>query len=136
MVSMTGQKQIADSHKAAGRRRFGPRQRAAMSVLWEEPHRFLTVRQVGERLNAELAYTTVMTLLSRLYDKGHLERRLEGRAWAYRPVLSRGEHAARAMAAALHDTDDHADALLRFIAHLTPEEQQALRRRLSEGEAP
>jgi predicted transcriptional regulator len=105
-----------------------------MSVLWDEPERFLTVRQVGERLDADLAYTTVMTLLTRLHAKGHLERQQEGRAWAYRPVLSRNEHAAQAMTAALHQSDDHADALLHFVEHLTVEDQQALRRRLTEGD--
>jgi predicted transcriptional regulator len=129
---MTGLEHIADSPTAADRRRLSPRQRAAMWVLWKQPDRFLTVRQVSEQLDVNLAYTTVMTLLSRLHSKGYLERRLEGRAWAYRPVLSRSEHTARAMAAALHDTDDRADVLSRFITHLTPEEQQALQRRLSE----
>jgi predicted transcriptional regulator len=117
-----------------GRGRLGPLERSTMTVFWEQPDRFLTVRQVNEQLDADLAYTTVMTLLSRLHVKGHLERRRQGRAWAYRPVLSRSEHAAQAMTAALHESDDPADALLHFVEHLTPEEQQALRRRLSEGD--
>lgn len=115
-------------------RRLGPRERAVMAVLWEQRDTFLTVRQVGQRLNAELAYTTVMTLLGRLHTKGYLERRRAGRAWAFRPVFSRGEHAAQQMTAALHDVDDHADTLLHFVGHLTPEDQQALLRRLREGE--
>ena len=121
----------APNDRQEGRRRLGPLERATMTVFWDEPDRYLTVRQVNERLDTELAYTTVMTLLSRLHAKGHLERRREGRAWAYRPVLSRSEHAARAMTAALHESDDHADALLQFVEHLTAEDQQALRRRLS-----
>jgi predicted transcriptional regulator len=120
--------------KDSDRRWLGPRERAAMSVFWDQSDRFLTVREVGERLNAELAYTTVMTVLTRLYSKGHLERRRQGRAWTYRPVLSPGEHAARAMTAALRDSDDHADALVHFVGQLTPDEQQALRRRLDDGD--
>lgn len=116
-------------------RRLGPRERAVMSVLWKQPDAFLTVRQVGQRLNAELAYTTVMTLLSRLHTKGYLERRRAGRAWAFRAVLSRGEHAAQQMTAALHDADDHADTLLHFVGHLAPEDQQVLLR-LTAMEAP
>jgi predicted transcriptional regulator len=104
-----------------------------MSVFWDEPDAFLTVRQVSERLDAKLAYTTVMTLVSRLHTMGLLERRQAGRAWSFRRVLSRSEHAARAMTAALHDTDDHAEALLQFVEHLTPEDQQALLRRLGGG---
>jgi predicted transcriptional regulator len=121
-----------DGHEPQGRSRLGPLERATMSILWDEPNRSLTVRQVSERLNPDLAYTTVMTLLSRLHDKGHVERRRQGRAWAYRPVLSRNEHIAKAMTAALRESDDHADALLHFVEHLTMEDQQALRRRLGE----
>lgn len=132
LVCMAPQK---DPHvsQPGGLRRLGPLERAAMSVFWAQPDRHLTVRQVSAQLNAELAYTTVMTLLSRLHTKRHLERRRQGRAWAYRPVLSHNEHIARAMTAALHESDDHADALLHFIEHLTTEEQQALRRRLGGG---
>lgn len=117
--------------EAGGRRRLGPLERAVMKVFWAEPDRWFTVRQVSERLDAELAYTTVMTLLTRLHGKGHLERQRDGRAWAYRPVFTRSEHAARAMTAALQESDDHADALLHFVEHLTPEDQLALRRRLA-----
>jgi predicted transcriptional regulator len=116
--------------------RLGPLERSTMMVLWEQPERFLTVRQVNQRLNGDLAYTTVLTLLSRLHAKGHLERQRQGRAWTYRPVLTCGEHAARAMTAALHESDDHADALLHFVEQLTPAEQQALRRRLGGADEP
>jgi predicted transcriptional regulator len=115
--------------------RLGPLERSTMTVFWDESDRYLTVRQVNARLDPDLAYTTVMTLLSRLHAKGHLERQRQGRAWAYRPVRSRSEHAAQAMTAALRESDDHADALLHFVEHLTTEEQHALRRRL-EGDTP
>lgn len=42
----------------------------------------------GER---EIAYTTVMTVMSRLADKGILERQQEGRAYLYTPTQSREE---------------------------------------------
>lgn len=131
---MTAEADEPDVSTPAGRGRLGPREGAVMAVLWEQPKVFLTVREVSQRLNAELAYTTVMTLLSRLHAKGHLERHRVGRAWAFRPFLSRGEHAAAQMTAALQDTEDHADALLHFVEHLAPEDQQALLRRLSEGD--
>jgi predicted transcriptional regulator len=123
-----------DPDASGGRRRLGPLERATMTVFWDDADRHLTVRQVRELLDVDLAYTTVMTLLSRLHAKGQLERRREGRAWAYRAVLSRSEHAAHAMTAALRESDDHADALLHFVEHLTPEDQRALRRRLGEGD--
>lgn len=107
-----------------------------MEIFWREPAQFLSVRQVKGALDAELAYTTVMTLLTRLHRKGYLERQLAGRAWTYRPVMSRSEHAATTMRAALRRSDDHTDVLLRFVEQLTPAEQRALRQRLEEGDRP
>ncbi len=58
-----------------------------MDVVWaaDEP---LAVRAVVDRLNANrfepLAYTTVMTVMSRLAEKGALERRKQGRGFLYR----------------------------------------------------
>jgi predicted transcriptional regulator len=57
-----------------------------MHVVWELDGG--TVREVHERLNKHrpLAYTTVMTMMKILDEKGHLTRRKEGRAYRYRPV--------------------------------------------------
>lgn len=61
-----------------------------MSLLWQDDP--LTVRQVAKRLGDELAYTTVMTTLDRLFKKRLLEREKSGLAWVYRPALSRAEY--------------------------------------------
>jgi predicted transcriptional regulator len=57
-----------------------------MEAVWAAG-RPLAVRDVLEALNRgrddPLAYTTVMTVLSRLAEKGVLHRRLEGRAYLY-----------------------------------------------------
>jgi predicted transcriptional regulator len=57
-----------------------------MHVVWELDGG--TVREVHERLNQQrpLAYTTVMTMMNILEEKGHLTRRKEGRAYRYQPV--------------------------------------------------
>lgn len=57
-----------------------------MHVVWELGGG--TVRQVHERLNQQrpLAYTTVMTMMNILEEKGHLTRRKEGRAYRYETV--------------------------------------------------
>lgn len=103
-----------------------------MRVLWRQPTQHLTVREVKDALAGDLAYTTVMTMLTRLHRKGFLDRRRDGRAWAYRPVVTQGEHAATAMTAALHGSDDHAAALFHFVEQLSADEQAELRRRLEE----
>ena len=50
-----------------------------------------SVRAVQQALapSRELAYTTVMTVLDRLVRKGAVERRKDGRAFTYQPVVSR-----------------------------------------------
>ena len=62
-----------------------------MHVVWELGGG--TVRQVHERLNQQrpLAYTTVMTMMNILEEKGHLSRRKEGRAYRYEPVRPKNQ---------------------------------------------
>jgi predicted transcriptional regulator len=62
-----------------------------MQVVWELDGG--TVRQVHEILNQQrpLAYTTVMTMMSILEEKGHLTRRKEGRAYRYQPVRPKSQ---------------------------------------------
>jgi predicted transcriptional regulator len=58
-----------------------------MDVVWA--HGESNVRDVAEKIDRPLAYTTVMTTLDRLYKKGMLERRKSERAFLYSPKLSR-----------------------------------------------
>ena len=61
-----------------------------MAILWEgEP---LAVRQVVDRLDGKLAYTTVMTTLDRLYKKGLLAREREGNAYVYAAAMTQSEY--------------------------------------------
>ncbi|MDH3813053.1 MAG: BlaI/MecI/CopY family transcriptional regulator [Acidobacteriota bacterium] len=62
-----------------------------MHVVWELDGG--TVRQVYEILNQQrpLAYTTVMTMMNILEEKGHLTRRKEGRAYHYQPVRPKSQ---------------------------------------------
>jgi BlaI family penicillinase repressor len=65
---------------------LGARELAIMKMIWrlEEP----TVREVYETLRRRrpVAYTTVMTMMSTLETKGYLRKRLDGRAYRYRPA--------------------------------------------------
>lgn len=72
-----------------------------MQVLWENGAS--NVQAVQEKLPGEsLAYTTVQTMLNVLQRKGKVKRRLVGKAYEYRPVLSR-ERALREAAGDLLD---------------------------------
>jgi predicted transcriptional regulator len=105
-----------------------------MEVLWDsdEP---LTPGDVRERLSERraLAYTTVMTVLVRLCDKGLAERQPAGRAYAYQARRTREEQAAQRMGELLAATGDRSVVLSQFVASLTPAEIAELRRAL-EGE--
>lgn len=61
-----------------------------MDVIWELGE--ATVQQVCDHLSRPLAYTTVMTTLNLLEKKKHvLERKKQGRAYLYRPIVTREE---------------------------------------------
>ena len=59
-----------------------------MKAVWRRPP--ITVRDVQElvRPSRQLAYTTVMTIMDRLYHKGFLTRKLEGRTHLYEPAVA------------------------------------------------
>jgi BlaI family transcriptional regulator, penicillinase repressor len=96
-----------------------------------------TVRQVMEELNGgpspDRAYTTFMTVMARLDDKGLLKRRREGKTDIYRPVMSREDYvAARAEAEVSALVDQFGDVALtqfaRRMASLDPERRRELQR--------
>ena len=63
------------------------REAELMDVLWE--HGPSTVAQVRERLEADLAYTTVLTMLRNLEAKGYIGHEAEGRAHRYVALIAR-----------------------------------------------
>src|SRR5579863_4666175 len=66
---------------------LGHLESCVMDVVWARGDS--NVRDVADKLDRPLAYTTVMTTLDRLYKKGLLERRKLERAFLYSPRLSR-----------------------------------------------
>lgn len=73
---------------------FTERELDVMDVLWE---RASTVAEVQEQLADELAYTTVLTMLRTLEEKGYVMHEEEGRAYRYYPRVERGEAGASAV---------------------------------------
>jgi predicted transcriptional regulator len=68
---------------------LGGLEAAVMAVLWQRPD--VTVHDVMEAIawDKPLAYTTVMTVLNRLVEKGFARRELKGRAARYWPAIER-----------------------------------------------
>jgi predicted transcriptional regulator len=67
---------------------LGALETQVMDEVWTGG-RELSVRDVHAAFQARLAYTTVMTTMDRLYKKGLLERRKEGRAFLYAARVNR-----------------------------------------------
>ncbi len=66
---------------------FTERELDVMDVLWELGE--ATVAEVRERLADELAYTTVLTVLRTLEEKGYVGHTEEGKAYRYHPCVER-----------------------------------------------
>lgn len=66
---------------------FTERELDVMAVLWERGSG--TVAEVRERLSDDLAYTTVLTILRTLEEKGYVDHEQEGKAYRYRPLVGR-----------------------------------------------
>jgi predicted transcriptional regulator len=109
-------------------RPFGELEAVVMQCLWRrgEP---ATVRDVLAELNRSrnLAYTTVMTVMNNLYQKGQLQREMEGRAWRYTPTRSRSEHSAALLQNILGEAGDRDEVLMHFVADLDVDTVTSLR---------
>jgi predicted transcriptional regulator len=64
---------------------FPPRELAVMSILWRLGS--ATVAEVREQLDEDLAYTSVLSALQTLEDKGFVRHEAEGRAYRYFPSV-------------------------------------------------
>ncbi|KOV67651.1 CopY family transcriptional regulator [Streptomyces sp. MMG1121] len=101
-----------------------------LAALWSADGP-LTARQVLGRLPGDLAYTTVLTILSRLYDKGMLVRRREGRGYAYEPARDEASHTAHRMKSLLEGGSDREAVLARFVSELSARDERLLQQLLS-----
>jgi predicted transcriptional regulator len=99
-------------------RQLGALEAEVMALVWDRGD-WVTVNDIRPALaGRSRAYTTVMTIVTRLCDKGLLERRRQGRGFAYRPALTREELAARTLHDVLASTDDPHAVLAHFVEDL------------------
>jgi predicted transcriptional regulator len=101
-----------------------------MDLLWDAPG-WMTPSEVHQEITTPrrpLAYTTVTTILVRLWAKGMLEREASGRAFSYRPVASRDEWAAQRMQEILEASGDRRVTLNHFVDSISAREISQLRR--------
>ena len=109
------------------RRAAGELEAEVLTALWAVDTS-LTAGEVQAHLDADLAATTIITILNRLVDKGMVERtRADGeRAYRYAPTRERAEHAADRMYAFLETDSDRRDVLARFVGRLSAEDRRAV----------
>jgi predicted transcriptional regulator len=109
---------------------LGSLESALMKRIWEVGE--ASVRDLHCEVSSRLAYTTVMTTLDRLYKKGWLKRRKQGKAYLYAAAFSeaayRDKVAQHLIGMALeHHQDSHA-VLSRFVDAVSESDQQLLNR--------
>jgi len=121
---------------------LGELERAVMEQVWaaaDEGRVRVSVREVHEALatTRAAAYTTVMTVMGRLTDKGLLTQERGGRAYLYRAAGSRQQLTAASMRdqlAGMHGEDRRA-AMLHFLDGASADELADLKAALAQVEA-
>ncbi|MFD0341750.1 BlaI/MecI/CopY family transcriptional regulator [Streptomyces sp. NPDC127117] len=109
-------------------RQLGDLEDAVMTRVWQW-NRPVTVREVLEDLQQErsIAYTTVMTVMDNLHQKGWVRREVDGRAYRYTAVSTRAAYSAALMNEAWSRSDNPAAALVAFFGMMSAEQREALR---------
>ncbi|MFF5284116.1 BlaI/MecI/CopY family transcriptional regulator [Streptomyces sp. NPDC013171] len=96
------------------------------------------VAWVQERLGGGLAYTTVITILTRLHAKGAVARERAGRSFVWTAVADEAGLAALRMRKVLDAETDREAVLASFVTALSPNDERLLRELLADvpEEAP
>ena len=123
---------VVPEQAGGARRAAGALESAVLGVLWgaSEPLSPGEVRELlarGAEGGAELSYSTVVTILTRLHEKGALSRGRDGRAYRYAPVADEAGLAARRLSQLLDRAPDREAVLSRFVADLSEHDERLLR---------
>ena len=118
-----------DPRKKGLRKILGDMEADVMEAMWARGS--ATVHDVHEGLAAahrELAYTTVMTVMSRLADKGLLKKRKDGAAYVYVPAASKDEFTRRTVGMVVSELLDDftAPAMSQFVDFVGEQDDAAI----------
>lgn len=106
---------------------LGDLERSVMSLLWDSAES-LSANDVRDRLDEDLAVTTVLTVLARLEKKNMVTRERSSRPHRYAAAASREEHTVEMLNEVLGTASDREAVLARFIGGIADSEAAALRR--------
>jgi predicted transcriptional regulator len=127
-----------DYSPGVARRAAGTLEAEVLGIL-REASGPLSPGEVRQRVSAgrhgELSYSTIVTIVSRLHDKGLLARQRAGRGFTYTPV-DEASLAASRMSQALGSGIDRDAVLSRFVSGLSGRDARLLRRLLTNGQEP
>lgn len=108
--------------------RLGELETELMERAWA--HKEVCVRDLHQEMNGRLAYTTLMTTLDRLYKKGLLRRRKEGKAYIYSAVLTEQQYqeslTQHFFGMVLHDRKNSNAVLSRFVEAVSETDREML----------
>jgi predicted transcriptional regulator len=117
---------------------LGPLETDIMRLIWQD--RRSTVKKVHRKLSQqrEIAYTTVMTTMSRLADKGVLDRQRDGLAYVYSPTVTEQEFVAMVVRQVLDGLlSDYSDLainyMVEYLARHSPDDLHRLHERVMQA---
>ncbi|MFI8962395.1 BlaI/MecI/CopY family transcriptional regulator [Streptomyces sp. NPDC053493] len=119
-----------EAEPASRRRGQGELEGQVLAVLKDAPGP-VPVAWVQERLGGDLAYTTVITILTRLYGKGAVTRERAGRSFVWTAVADEAGLAALRMRKVLDAEADREAVLASFVTALPPNDERLLRELLT-----
>jgi predicted transcriptional regulator len=122
---------VAEHRQRSRRRGQGELEALVLSAL-READGPATAGWVQERLGKDLAYTTVVTILTRLLAKGAVTRERAGRSFAWTPASDQAGLAAHKMRRLLDAENDREAVLASFVTGLGPDDERLLRELLGQ----
>ncbi|WP_328419744.1 BlaI/MecI/CopY family transcriptional regulator [Streptomyces sp. NBC_00443] len=117
---------MADDRQRSRRRGQGELEALVLSAL-QGADGPATAGWVQERLGGDLAYTTVITILTRLLAKGAVTRERAGRSFAWTSASDQAGLAAHRMRRVLDAESDRGAVLASFVTGLGPDDERLLR---------
>ncbi|MGB8939243.1 MAG: BlaI/MecI/CopY family transcriptional regulator [Streptomyces sp.] len=120
-------------HRQRPRRAQGELEGLVLSTL-READGPATAGWVQERLGGGIAYTTVVTILTRLLPKNAVTRERVGRSFVWTPASDEAGLAARKMRKVLDGERDREAVLASFVTELGPDGERLLWELLRQAE--
>ena len=115
----------SDQTENSNRRAMGELETELLRAVWRSRHG-LTPAEALQALDGSVAYTTVLTVLTRLFQKELLVRTREGKAHRYEAAVGEADFVAGKMRAALNSASDHGLAMSHFVGCLSADEKTVL----------